>query len=252
MNPEEQENQEQEEQELQPVDNSAAELAELKDLVKQLLGSQKEPESKEELKTMLKEALSVKSQSAFPIQELINAIKGEDKGLRHQSHGLTQNDIKKIHKAQQLKNVEMMPANLNSKYQIPVVEKGFIHFSTERVFYNDAGIKQSKPRQHIFEVAEYEKMSKSVKSEGDVLNPDNAFSGLKVIVYHDPRKSDAEIKAMKDSKKKLSREDALQHMSDEGVRQVYLDTFYEEALPGESKPIVIQQILDQWEKESKN
>jgi hypothetical protein len=200
------------------------------------------PTTVEELQALIAKM----QQPQLDVQALVAAIKGDDKGNKHQAHGLTQNQIKAIHKAQQSGEVEMIPANLNSKFKIPAHETKFIHFTTEKLNYKEDGEKISRPRMHVKDITDFERMSKTVKAQGDIANPENAFAGMKVIIYHDPRKTPAQIEAAKANRSKVSREDALKSMNDEGLRNVYFEVFGEEPLPSDSKTIIIQMITDRW------
>lgn len=178
--------------------------------------------------------------------ELYKLIKGDDKGNKHQSYGLTQNDMKRIKEQQMLGKVETMSGNKVTRYKLPVYEKDLIHFTTEKVTYKqDTDIKTSKPRFHVKSVADFEKMSKTVKGKDDKVNPENAFAGLRVVILHDPRKG-----AVKEEKaKELSEDELMNEMNEGAIRQLYVAEFGEEAMPTDTKAQMIELIREKRESE---
>lgn len=181
------------------------------------------------------------------LQSFLKTLNKDDKGNKIQSHGLTQNEMKEIKEHQMRGDVEMISGNKVSKYKIPAHEKNLIHFSTERVLFAEDGTKISKPRYHVKTVEDYERMSQTEKKEGQLTNPEAAFAGMRVVILHDPRTGAAE---QKKEAVTLTTEEKLQNMSEESVREFYASTFGEEALPSDSKKIMIALILEKLEEQS--
>ena len=173
--------------------------------------------------------------------DLLKAIKGDDKSNAHQAHGITQGEMKEIQKAQQLGKVEMVKGNKVSRYELPAYEKDFIHVSVERVQYKpDTDIKTSRPKVLVKTVTDFERMSRTVKREGEKANPENAFAGMKVIILHDPRTGQESPKGAK----RMSEDEQMAEMTEDQIRALYLEVFGEEALPSDSKKIMIGMIKD--------
>lgn len=172
---------------------------------------------------------------------LVKAIKGDDKGERHHGHGFTHNQVKEIKKAQQNSTVEMMPSNKVSRHNIPVTEKGFMHYTTEKVLFDqEKGNRLSKPKYHISTVEDFTRMSQTSKGPGQVANPENAFQGLSLVILHDARPEVAQSK-----KKKMTDDEMLSdHMSEEAIRHIYFEVFGEEALPSDSKKVMVDLIKE--------
>lgn len=178
--------------------------------------------------------------------ELLKAVRGEDKDLRHQAHNLTQGKMKTIKKDQSASTVKKVKGNKVKRYEFPEYEKDFIHLSIEKPTYKDGtDIKTSRPKTVILSMPEFIRMSESVKAPGAKSNPENAFSGYKVVVLHDPRLGTAEEVKEGEENKPLTPAELLADMTDGQIRKVYEAMFYEEAMLSDSKQDMIDLILQQ-------
>ena len=199
--------------------------------------------TQEQLNAIIAEALkqNTPSQPVIDVAALVTAIKGEDKGELHQCHGLKHKEVKQIKLQQQLRTVKMISGNKVSRYKFPEYEKDFIHFSVEKLAYKpDTDIKTSKPRFIVKTVDDFERMSKSVKEEGDKINPENAFYGLQVVILHDPRtgvKSPEKVEP-------LDKWEELETMPEKFVARAYFEAFGEEPLPSDSKRVMIDMMKE--------
>ena len=205
----------------------------------------KEPEEKIDIAALIEEAVAKRTaqlqQPNLNAADLLKAIKGDDKSNAHQAHGITQGQMKEIQKNQQLGKVEMLKGNKVSRYEFPDYEKDFIHFSVERVtFKPDTDIKTSRPKILVKTVTDFERMSKAVKGPGEKANPENAFGGMKMIILHDPRTGEDSPK----SSKKMSEDEMFENATEDMIRALFLEVIGEEALPSDSKKIMIGMIKE--------
>lgn len=182
------------------------------------------------------------------VDALTRAINKDNKDNKIQSHGLTQGQMKDIREAQMKGEVEMIPSNKFSKYLIPKHEDKLMHFTTEKIAYDtNTGEKISKPRYHVKTAQDFTRMSKSVKEKGDKINPENAFAGMKVTILHEVRPDViAGIQKNAIPEKRFNPADELDKMDEEMIRSIYFDAYQEDALPSDSKKIMIELIKEKW------
>ena len=186
------------------------------------------------------------NQNSISAESIAAAIRfSNSKGHLHQAHGLTVDEMKQIQLKQSSGTVEMIPANQNPKYLIAKHESHLMHFSTERPFFDSTGKRLSKPQFHMLTVKEFERMSNSVKKKGDTVNPENAFSGLKVTIYHDMREGSK--KGAPVEERDLTLLDMIEDMNEAGLRKVYAQIFKEQADENETQAVLYGLIKERLE-----
>lgn len=126
-----------------------------------------------------------------------------------QSHNLTHQQHNDLQYAQMSGEVEMVDANKNSEYQIPVHEQHLVHAVIEtKSFDSNTGVKTSVPITQVFYPAEFLQMEK-----------ENAFVGKDVEIVHKPEGLGA-IKLKPEDKSNLNEPADLKKNSEDVIDQI--------------------------------
>jgi len=102
-----------------------------------------------------------------------------NKKENERAYGMTNAELAQLGVDQGLGNIEMVPANQNPDYSLPIHEAKFIYLVMyeAELFDQFSGVKLSRPRIGKFNIPTWDKMNK-----------EKYFQSMKVEVLHDPRK----------------------------------------------------------------
>ncbi len=183
-----------------------------------------------------------------------NLLKGamENKGNKHQSHGLSVAEMKEVHEKQKLGGTDKIPANCKSEYEIDKHEAHLVHVLVDEDRW-DKGKKLSTPYVKKFYLDDFLKMSQTEatkRPDGGKTFPENAFAAWKTEIIHDPRKTATSAKT-KTIPAAPKTETPLEDLSIEDLKLKYKEVTGNDAQEEDTAPQLISILKEELGKKAR-